>query len=81
MLVNALKAVGDAIEALTSIPDAERTEEVLRMIEDLREMHTELSARLSQGVQGEIFRDQFPLQEELPELGAFEIELEFVQTC
>ncbi len=75
MFVNALRSVGEAIDALTSIPDAERTEEVLRMIEDLREMHAEFSARLSRGVQGEMFPDEYlPLREEPPELDAFELE-------
>lgn len=80
MLVKAMKAVGDAIDALLDIPEPERTERVRRMMDNLQEVHLELSVHLSRGVQGEIFpNDQLPLQEEPPERDAFEFEP--VQTC
>lgn len=79
MSVRALKAIAEAIEVLTDVPEQERTEQIRRALEGLQEVHEILSAHLSRGVQGEIFRDQLPLQEELPELGAFE--LEPIQTC
>ncbi len=69
MFVKALKAVGDAIDALLNIPEPERTEKVRRMMDNLQEVHGELSAHLSRGIQGEVFPDkQLPLQEELPGL-------------
>lgn len=70
MFVNALRSVGEAIDALASIPEPERTEKFRCMMDNLQEVHVELSAHLSRGIQGEIFpNDQLHLQEELPGLG------------